>query len=144
MKNIIVAGVVLILMFFAGWFARPRNTELPVVSGRTDTVWIRDTIRERVFVPRNVEVVRVDTLIVRDTIRVPIPIEQKIYATDNYRAVVEGFRPNLTALEIYRSTPIVTTRPSRWGIGVQAGYGISSGGLSPYIGVGVQYNVLTW
>lgn len=104
------------------------------------TVWVRDTIREKVFVPRDVRVVRVDTLVVHDTVRVPLPIEQKVYASKDYRLVVEGFRPELAALEIYRKTP----RPKRWGVGVQAGYGVSEKGLSPYIGVGISYNVLNF
>ncbi len=134
--HLIYAAVIAVLIFALCRRSRP----LPAMKPRTDTVWIRDTIREKVFLPREVQIVRVDTLIVRDTIRVPIPIEQKIYATDSYRAVVEGFRPNLTALEIYRATPVITTRPSRWGIGVQAGYGTAGA----YVGVGVQYNVLNF
>lgn len=40
--------------------------------------------------------------------------------------------------------PVVTARPRRWGVGVQAGYGITADGLRPYIGVGVQYHLFSF
>ena len=33
-------------------------------------------------------------------------------------------------------------KPKYFGIGFNAGYGISKNGLSPYIGVGINYNLL--
>lgn len=35
-------------------------------------------------------------------------------------------------------------KQKKWGIGVNAGYGISKSGLSPYIGLGVNYNLINF
>ena len=32
----------------------------------------------------------------------------------------------------------------RWGIGIHGGVGAGKGGITPYVGVGVQYNILSW
>lgn len=33
-------------------------------------------------------------------------------------------------------------KQKRWGLGINAGYGISNSGLSPYIGLGINYSIL--
>ena len=35
-------------------------------------------------------------------------------------------------------------KQKKWGIGVNAGYGITKSGLSPYIGLGVNYNLISF
>ena len=35
-------------------------------------------------------------------------------------------------------------KQKRWGLGINAGYGVSKSGLSPYIGLGVNYNILNF
>lgn len=148
MEKYFVICALLVAAFFSGMVFRGRNVDCDGSfgrdNGRVDTVWVRDTVRLTTFVPRSVETVRIDTIRVHDTVRVALPIERKIYLTGDYRAVVEGFRPALTGLDIYRSTPVVTASPrgSRWSVGLQAGYGFSRGGPSPYIGAGVQYRLL--
>lgn len=146
-----LAGVI----FFAG---RGCRDGLPAIVTRVDTLVIRDTVRDTVFVPIARHIVRTDTVwmqVARDTVRieVEVPVERKIYETESYRAVVEGFRPMLVEMEVYRNTTLVTRettftparqKPGRWGVGIQAGYGISTQGLTPYVGIGVQYSILTW
>ncbi len=92
-------------------------------------------------------------VIAPDSTRMTVPIERKTYITADYRAVVEGFRPSLVELDLYRRTTLVmretqrtfpASRPKRWSAGFQAGWGITPHGAAPYIGVGVQYSVLTW
>lgn len=128
----------------------------------TDTVTVRDTIRIIEPHPVRVTVLRYDTawLYKTDTIvsekttetgqiSTVIPIERKEYKTDDYRAVVEGFRPNLVEIELYRKRTVVTNtekrtidRTKRMGIGIQIGYGLSSESMAPYIGVGISYNLI--
>lgn len=143
--------------FLAGRWTKPCGTPETV---RRDTVILRDTLAVRVPVPERVEVirrdtcwlVRCDTVLTADTLRVPVvvPIEQKVYATADYRAVVEGYRPRLVSMELYRQTQVVTetaaARPRRWGIGIQAGYGLAprTGRFEPYIGLGIQYSIWQW
>ena len=33
---------------------------------------------------------------------------------------------------------------NRWGVGAQAGYGITPAGFQPYLGVGVSFNLFSW
>ena len=143
----------------SGWFTR-QYTQLPSVEVRETIRVVHDTIRDSIPVPvdRPVHIIRYDsipyytndTTVQNDTVYVPIPIERKEYRTNDYYAVVEGFKPALTYIETYNKTvyndrvEIRKTKP-RWGIGVQAGYGVTvNGKFSPYVGIGVQYNILTF
>ena len=136
---------------------RLRNAPETTITTRVDTLVIRDTVRvpEPHFLTSYV--IRHDTLrvatIERDTVLVELPVEQKVYSDSTYTAWVSGIRPELDSIEVRaKHYSIVTTHkiietrkvPSRWGIGVQAGYGAGREGLSPYIGVGVSWNVFSW
>lgn len=72
---------------------------------------------------------------------------EKTYETPEYKAVVSGIDPRLDFIETYRTTEtiynteIYRQRKKRFGVGIQAGYGIGKNGLQPYLGVGVQYNI---
>ena len=88
-------------------------------------------------------------------IYLPVILEQKVYEDPDstYRAVVSGpalseeYGPRLDSIQVYSRTTIqyqtktVYVEPSRWSIGIQAGYGASKEGLTPYLGVGVQYRL---
>lgn len=143
--------------FLAGRWTKPCGESETM---RCDTVILHDTLAVRVPVPEQVEVIRRDTCwLVRcdtvqtvDTLRVPVvvPIERRVYVTDDYRAEVEGYRPRLVSMKLYRQTQVVTetpaVRPRRWGIGIQAGYGLAprTGRFEPYIGLGIQYSIWQW
>ena len=82
-----------------------------------------------------------------------IPIERTIYrdSTENakYEAFLSGYRTKLDSIYIEclnKETTITITereKASRWGIGIQAGIGVSAQGIAaPYIGVGVQYRLI--
>ena len=83
----------------------------------------------------------------RDTVYLPLPREVKEYQDSSYRAVVSGIRPSLDTIDVYQrtvtisKTETVVLEPSPWSIGIQAGYGASKEGLTPYLGVGVQYRI---
>ena len=143
-------AALLAILAAIGWL-RPRKA-VPAETVR-DTLIVRDTLRDTVPRPvlvcfdhwdtLRVAVRTVDTL--RDSvyIPVPIPIERKEYRTDDYRAIVSGYRPRLDLLEVYRKTRTVTVRekPRRWGIGPTAGFGIPGGW---YVGIGVSYDLWQW
>jgi hypothetical protein len=128
-----------------------------VIETKVDTLVVRETIRinEPVFVERRVvdtmTVEVVDYNVVHDTAFVYLPREEVEYRDSSYRAVVSGFLPRLEEIEIYRQDRIVTIETvktikekSRWGLGIQAGAGISTQGIVPYVGIGVNYNILSW
>ena len=160
-KNIIILSACLLIVgIVAGWFIR-KGIEKPMAEAVTvsDTLVVRDTVRERypVYVERTVTdtmlVALTGTVTVSDTVYVRLPREQKRYADTNYVAWVSGFRPSLDSIEVYPVTRYVTKTVTkmddsrkRWGIGIQAGYGIGlTGGKVtgvPYIGVGISYDLI--
>ena len=153
---------VLLLGFAAGWLARGCVDGNAIVAA--DTVTVVDTVTYYRPVPRDSAVVRYetvrlrvtdtvrvtvgDTVRVADSVEVIVPITQKVYADSLYRAYVSGYRPRLDSIFIYpRTRYIAITRqakPQRWGIGLQAGYGVGRGGTGPYVGIGVSYNLFTF
>ncbi len=107
-----------------------RTLRLPVMLfAPADTVW-----RERVVV---------------DSVEVAVSMERRMYEDSTYRAQVSGpaiggLHPSLDWVEVYNRTTTIAKRPTRWGIGVQMGYGMSREGVSPYVGVGLSYNLITF
>ena len=112
-----------------------------------DTIHIRDTVRDSIPYPVIETVVQEipelfpvyitlcgDTI--HDSIYIPVPITNKEYQTENYRAWVSGYKPSLDSVWVYPEKIFIREKPRRWGIGVIAGYGIGRNGLSPYVGVG--------
>lgn len=132
----------------------PHDSSTVYIKG--DTVRIRDTIRDTIPIPVKETLKRTDTVylpilidtttyrtVEGDSVPVIIPITSKEYKTDNYRAVVSGYKPSLDFMEVYREKEIITLKPKpkRWGLGLQVGYGYP-GGL--YVGGGVSYNLFIW
>lgn len=157
--------VAFILIWSLAVFYAGRNWAIKRdISGyaeRVDTLVVRDTIVQEKPVYCTISQVRTeyvpvcDTIRIQDTLFVPVPIETKVYEDSRYRAEVSGYRASLDRLEIYQQERIITqTIPvqvkerKRWGIGVQAGYGVSTPNgkpvLSPYIGIGVSYDLIRW
>ena len=157
--------VAFILIWSLAVFYAGRNWAIKRdISGyaeRVDTLVVRDTIVQEKPVYRTISQVRTeyipvcDTIRIQDTLFVPVPIETKVYEDSLYRAEGSGYRASLDRLEIYQQERIITqTIPvqvkerKRWGIGVQAGYGVSTPNgktvLSPYIGIGVSYDLIRW
>lgn len=127
---------------------------------RTDTVAVRETVtverpvyRDRRVTDTMLVAVR-DTVVRTDTVLVVLEREQRHYRADSYEAWVSGFRPELDSLSVFPETKYITTETisasprKRWGIGIQAGYGVGvSGGEVrgvPYVGVGISYNLFQW
>lgn len=80
-----------------------------------------------------------------DSVDVEIPITQKKYEGEGYRAYVSGYNPSLDSLLLFREVERVTirspTKSPRFSVGLQAGYGITPKGFQPYIGVGIAVNL---
>ncbi len=132
----------------------PHDPQTMYVKG--DTIRVRDTIVDIVLMPVKETLKRTDTVylpilidtttyrtVEGDSVPVIIPITSKEYKTDDYRAVVSGYKPSLDLMEVYREKEIITLKPKqkRWGLGLQVGYGYPSG---LYVGGGVSYNLFMW
>ena len=78
-----------------------------------------------------------------DTIYVPVPVTQKEYVSENYRAWVSGYNAALDSIYVFPKTVYITrTIPVRkWGLGIIGGYGVGRSGLSPYAGIGIYYKI---
>ena len=156
MKNVVIALALIAAAFLLG--RRSVKPEIVEIH-RTDTVVVRNTVRETVLVPKVRYLTRVDTVLLPvpgDTVEVPVlvPISRNVYEGEDYRAVVSGFRASLDTLDIFRKTQTVTNtvvqrvevpgKPKRWGIGVSAGYALTPQGVKPYIGAGISYSFITF
>jgi hypothetical protein len=164
-QNILWAFAIL----FVVMLVIPRNCSTGnngVVSDTTRVV-VYDTIKivkpiakDSVVVRYVTEAVRVvdTTETVTDSIKVgtdctlfEIPITQKVYEDSTYTAYVSGYKPSLDSIMVYPTKEVQTivkkTKPKRWGIGVQVGYGLTlqpQPKFAPYVGVGISYNIFNF
>ena len=143
----LITGIVICLL--NGWVSCHRTTDKEVIT-------ITDTIIK--FQPKPYKVTIIDTIYLPQQPQQPQQpqidtlIRQEItYKDSTYTAVVGGIEPYLKSIEIYPKTIYVNNNTtttikvrSRFGLGVQAGYGYGRNGLQPYVGVGVQYNFFQW
>ncbi len=129
---------------------------------KVDTLYLHDTLRIEKPIPkiiRYIDTILVevkDTVHIKDTIYLKLPKEQRVYQDKNYQAWISGYRPELDSIHIYRNTQQIITsttiqqkqKTRRWGLGIQAGYGISIQQNvikpTPYIGIGISKNLLSF
>ena len=159
----LVLGILLLfnIVNAVGYFVNElRNSHSSEMKVKVDTLFVYDTIFVEKPVIKKVEIIDTlllpvpitDTLMLYDTIFVHLPIEQRQYSDPSYTAWVSGYRPQLDSIQIYQQTEYITKevkvaiKPKRWGIGLQAGYGVSlyNGQVfpAPYIGVGLSYSIV--
>ena len=152
----VIAGIVICLL--NGLASCHRTTDKEVIT-ITDTLVLTDTIIK--FQPKPYKVTIIDTIYLPQQPQKPQKPQQPqidtliqqevIYKDSTYMAVVGGIEPYLKSIEIYPKTIYVNNNTtttikvrSSFGLGVQAGYGYGRNGLQPYVGVGVQYNLIQW
>lgn len=162
MKRNIAELIIFVILFIGGlWLCQkcnPPKVEIQIRE-KIDTLIVVDTIRitEPVEIWREVRdtmwVDVGDIIVVHDTTYLPLPREYVTYADTSYTATISGYRPRLEEIDIYPRTQYITiqtektrtvTKPTRFGIGAQAGYGITPKGFQPYVGVGISYNILAF
>ena len=149
----VIAG--LVICFINGWISCHRTTDKEVIT-ITDTLVLTDTIIK--FQPKPYKVTIIDTIYLPQQPQKPqkpqidtLIRQEVIYKDSTYMAVVGGIEPYLKSIEIYPKTIYVNNNTtttikvrSRFGLGVQAGYGYGRNGLQPYVGIGVQYTLIQW
>ena len=138
-------------------YRKGRQGQEVTIETKVDTLVIRDTIKqiEPLFVER--KVVKIDTLAVRDTLTLRdtlyVFLEREQIRWEDSLAVVyaSGVNPQVDSVIHYTNDRIITIETvktikekSRWGVGIQAGVGVGTKGVSPYVGIGVNYNILSW
>lgn len=154
----IISIALLAVTFFVGFHVG--RGDAPEVRIQTDTLMVRDTItiekpvvEERILL-QEVFLPVTDTIMMRDTIYVALQREQVIWKDSLSVVYASGVMPEVDSVKHFITERIVTEKEvievkkrSRWGIGIQAGYGIGISGdvrMTPYVGIGVTYNLLSW
>ena len=84
---------------------------------------------------------------IADTAAVIIPITSRTYSTPEFTATVSGYQPSLDSITIHAPRTIITNNPPAakskpWGIGIAAGIGTGRGGITPFIGITLQYSLI--
>ena len=157
----VLSGAVLALALFFSIRSCSKESEKEKIKIIRDTTYIHDTVRIEKPVAKYIRTVdtmlvfATDTVRVSDTLFVRLPIETKVYSDSTYKAQVSGYKPSLDWVEVYPTTVVITEQVTKqvkqkthWGIGINAGYGVTLNNkqvvLSPYVGVGISYNIFSW
>lgn len=85
---------------------------------------------------------------VADSATVELPIMQSVYESKDYKAYVSGVHAQLDSIFVYPLHEVVTIKekqpPKKWHIGVTTGYGLTTKGMQPYIGIGLTYSLISF
>lgn len=121
----------------------------------SDTIVKIDTIRIEKPIAKKVYVSRIDTIFQRDTLTITVPIERKKYQSNEYKAVIEGYKASIISMSVYPKTYIIKDtiqitntrtiiKPHKWAItaGGGLGYGFNKR-IEPYIGINIGYIIFS-
>ena len=160
----ILTGVgiaVAVLIGFLIGQKHPQKSPVEPIKEKVDTLLIFDTITltKPIFVEKikldSVLVPVTDTLWKHDTLYVYLEREQIQWQDSLCRVYASGINPQVDSVTHFVQETIVNREisvpvkvKSRWGLGIQVGYGAGVNGkqvyLTPYVGVGISYNILSW
>lgn len=150
-RDLIIVILSLALGFLAGFSCHQKSPQEPPIV-KVDTLIVRDTfvrykpIYQTRRVVDSILVPVTDTIRLSDTVFVQLPREQLEWNDSLATVWVSGYRPAVDSVRHYTTTQIITVterEPApRWGIGIQGGVGAGKGGLTPYVGIGVHYNLV--
>lgn len=157
MKKYIII-IIIIIFFLLGFFGgKYYYKSSNIILNDTVIICKYDTIIDSMPYLEKEYITRYDTLLyyINDTIikYIPIPISSYLFTDSSYKIEAEGYNVKLKNVEIYSKTQtkyITNTveresiKPARFGLGLQVGYGFSSHGAIPYIGIGINYNIITF
>ena len=158
MKDFLVPFFTILVLTCLSFYAGRKTAEtrqIETVTERVDTLVIRDTLtvlQPKYITRRTVDSVLVpvkETVLERDTVFVLLEREQLTWEDSLSRVYVSGIRPQVDSVTHFRDRMYITREMvikthSRWGVGIQGGVGVGKGGLTPYVGVGVSYNLITF
>ena len=139
----------------------PQKSPVEPIKEKVDTLLIFDTITltKPVFVEKiqldSVYMPVTDTLWKHDTLYVYLEREQIQWQDSLCRVYASGINPQVDSVTHFVQETIITREisvpvkvKSRWGLGIQVGYGAGINGkqvyMTPYVGMGISYNILSW
>ena len=128
------------------------ESDVPVIDTVIQIDTVRDTVPHTVIVRFDYwDTLYIPLLIdsgIVDSVPFAIPIEKKEYRTENYHAVISGYKPELELIEVFQKTHTITVTPKskRWVLstGVSMGYNPFTRRFEPTIGVNVGIRLWEW
>lgn len=158
--SVVEVAIIVVIAFSAGQRHALDRLILPQKE-RVDTLFIRDTILSEI----PVYVTRTKT----DSIPYPVPVTDTLWKTDTIwlqreqvmwqdslsKVYASGVSVEIDSVLHFVPTQVITKERDvivkvkpKWSIGIHAGYGAFANNgqiaTSPYIGVGVSYNLISW
>lgn len=164
-KSIIITIAFVLAMMTSFYFGRYgiKNPPISPIEVKVDTLYLHDTItaEKPVFFEKKViQEVRVPVTeyeTIHDTMYVFLEREQIRWADEYAEVYTSGIQPSVDSVKhflkervvtIETTIPVETGKKTRWGFGIQAGYGATliqgRAQFTPYVGVGVSYNLIAW
>ena len=135
----------------------PQKLPVEPIKTKVDTLVIRDTTMSyrAIYVDRvkldSVLVPVLDTMMIHDTTFVYLEREKVTWRDSLCEVYASGIMASVDSVRHFQEYKYITIEKqvpvkvkSHWGIGINAGYGVGKGGFTPYIGVGISYNILSW
>ena len=158
-KVMTILCVILITFYVGMMMGQKHRQKTPVEpSGiKVDTLVVHDTTMsyKPIYVDRvkldSVLVPVLDTMMIHDTTFVYLEREKVTWRDSLCEVYVSGIMASVDSVRHFQEYKYVTIEKqvpvkvkTHWGLGVNAGYGVGKGGLTPYVGVGISYNLLSW
>lgn len=158
MKDFIIPFLTILALTALSFYAGRKSAkegQIETIVERVDTLLIRDTVVSTVpkyIAKRVVDSIYVpvqEVVVERDTIKVLLEREQVTWEDSLARVYASGILPSVDSIHHFRDKMVITKETiiktsSRWGVGIQGGIGVGKGGLTPYVGVGVSYNLISF
>ena len=151
---------VILLTFFIGSLIgqkHPRKLPVEPIKTKVDTLVIHETLTsyKPVFIERqkldSVLVPVHDTMMIHDTTFVYLEREKVTWRDSLCEVYASGILASVDSVRHFQEykyitieTQVPVKNTSRWGLGIQAGMGAGKNGLTPYLGLGISYNLLSW
>ena len=135
----------------------PQKLPVEPIKTKVDTLVIHDTTMSyrAIYVDRvkldSVLVPVLDTMMIHDTTFVYLEREKVTWRDSLCEVYASGIMASVDSVRHFQEDKYITIETqvpvkvkTHWGLGVNAGYGVGKGGFTPYIGVGISYNLLSW
>lgn len=135
----------------------PQKSPVEPIKTKVDTLVIHDTTMSYrpIYVDRvkldSVLVPVLDTMMIHDTTFVYLEREKVTWRDSLCEVYASGIMASVDSVRHFQESKYITIETqvpvkvrSHWGLGVNAGYGVGKGRFTPYIGVGISYNILSW
>lgn len=153
----ILCVILLVVDIGVLWQNHQQKTPVEPLETKVDTLIVRDTIMQ--YKPIFTDKIKVDsvlipvkdTIVIRDSVYIYMDRDKITWRDSLCEVYASGIMPQVDSVRHFREYQYVTIETaipvkdkSHWGLGINAGYGVGQGGLTPYIGIGVSYNIFSW